>query len=62
MRAMSLDTSNKDDEDNELHQLRFKMDKTTELLINLSKQMDEIKESVCVLLFDSWFNVIIYLY
>ena len=46
MRAMSLDSSEKDEEDNEINNLRQKFEQTSNLVLNLSKQLEELKESV----------------
>ena len=46
MRAMSLDSSSKVDEDNEINILRLKFEQTSNLVLLLSKQLEEIKESV----------------
>jgi hypothetical protein len=46
MRAMSLDTSDKVEEDNELGSLKERLEFTNNLVLNLSKQLDELKESV----------------
>ncbi len=46
MRAMSLDSSEKDEEDNEINHLKQKFELTNNLVINLSKQLEELKESV----------------
>ena len=46
MRAMSLDSSEKDEEDNEINHLKQKFELTNSLVINLSKQLEELKESV----------------
>ena len=46
MRAMSLDTSDKIEEDNELGSLKERLEFTNNLVLNLSKQLDELKESV----------------
>ncbi|RNA13117.1 inositol 1-4-5-trisphosphate receptor type 2 [Brachionus plicatilis] len=45
MRAMSLDSSNKDEEENELNQIKSRLDQTSNLVINLLKQLDELKEN-----------------
>ncbi len=46
MRAMSLDTLEKDEEHNELFVLKERLDFTNNLVLNLSKQLDELKDSV----------------
>lgn len=46
MRAMSLDTFNKVDEDNEMNEMKERLDFTNNLVLSLSKQLAEIKESV----------------
>lgn len=45
MRAMSLDSSNKDEEENELNQIKSRLEQTSSLVVNLLKQLDEIKDS-----------------
>ena len=46
MRAMSLDASGKVEEDNELNNLKIRLEFTNNLVVNLSKQLDDLKESV----------------
>lgn len=46
MRAMSLDATTKDEEDNELNDLKLRLEFTNNLVVNLTKQLDELKESV----------------
>ncbi len=46
MRAMSLDDANKIEEENEINYLKTKLDHTTELVHNLNKQIDELKDMV----------------
>ena len=46
MRALSLDASGKADEDNEMLNLKNRLEITNNIVINLSKQLDEIKETV----------------
>lgn len=53
MRAMSLDASGKVEEDNELNHVKSKLELTTNLVLNLSKQLEEIKESV-IIIFNFW--------
>jgi len=49
MRAMSLDASGKTEEENELNQLKTRLEFTNTLVLSLTKQLDEIKETVTVL-------------
>jgi hypothetical protein len=51
MRAMSLDSSEKDEEDNEINNLRLRFEQTSNLVVNLSKQLEELKESVSAFLY-----------
>jgi hypothetical protein len=46
MRAMSLDALNKVDEDNEMNSMKLKLELTNSLVLNLSKQLEDLKESV----------------
>lgn len=46
MRAMSLDTFNKVDEDNEMNYMKERLEATNNLVLSLSKQIEELKESV----------------
>ena len=46
MRAMSLDASGKAEEDNELSNIKIRLDFTNNLVANLSKQLDELNERV----------------
>lgn len=46
MRAMSLDSSGKVEEENELNYLKTKLEITNNLVASLVKQLEEIKESV----------------
>jgi len=46
MRAMSLDNSGKEEEDNEMCFLRERLDVTNNLVLALSKQLDELNDSV----------------
>jgi hypothetical protein len=46
MRAMSLDALNKVDEDNEMNSMKLKIEMTNNLVLNLSKQLEDLKESV----------------
>ena len=43
---MSLDATTKDEEDNELSDLKLRLEFTNNLVVNLTKQLDELKESV----------------
>ena len=52
MRAMSLDTSGKDEEDNEMNSLKQRLDMTNNLVLILSKQLDELRDSVQNLRYD----------
>ena len=51
MRAMSLDDANKDEEENEINNLKTKLENTTNLIHNLNKQVEELKEIVSVALY-----------
>jgi hypothetical protein len=46
MRAMSLDDQNKIEEENEIHHLKSKLEMTSNLMVNLNKQVEELKEMV----------------
>jgi hypothetical protein len=46
MRAMSLDSYDKEDEDNELNYLKNRLDNTNSLVLALSKQIEELCEKV----------------
>ena len=46
MRAMSLDISGKDEEENELHFLRERLDVTNNLVMMLSKQLEDLKDNL----------------
>lgn len=46
MRAMSLDTFNKVDEDNEMNYMKERLEATNNLVLSLSKQIEELKESI----------------
>lgn len=46
MRAMSLDSYDKNEEDNELNNLKKKLESTNSLVLNLNKQLEELKEMV----------------
>lgn len=46
MRAMSLDDSGKVEEENELNHIKKKLEATSSLVINLNKQLEELKEIV----------------
>ena len=46
MRAMSLDSYGKEEEDNEMNNLKLRLEFTNNIVINLSKQLDELKETV----------------
>ena len=46
MRAMSLDTNQKEEEDNELNSLKMRLEFTNNIVINLSKQLEDLKETV----------------
>jgi hypothetical protein len=48
MRAMSLDSYDKEDEDNELNYLKNRLDNTNSLVLALSKQIEELCEKVVV--------------
>ncbi len=49
MRAMSLDNSGKEEEDNEMCYLRERLDITSNLVLALSKQLEDLKETVSLL-------------
>jgi hypothetical protein len=46
MRAMSLDDYGKVEEENELNNIKKKLESTNTLVLNLNKQLDELKEIV----------------
>ena len=46
MRAMSLDASGKAEEDNELSNIKIRLEFTNNLVASLSKQLDELNERV----------------
>lgn len=46
MRAMSLDSSEKEEEENELCYLRERLDTTNNLVLGLCKQLEELKDTV----------------
>lgn len=46
MRAMSLDSYGKEEEDNEMNNLKVRLEFTNNIVLNLSKQLDELKETV----------------
>ena len=46
MRAMSLDSYDKDDEDSEINYLKNRLDATNTLVVQLSKQIEELSEKV----------------
>ena len=46
MRAMSLDSTGKLEDDNELINLKKRLENTNNLVMTLSKQLDELKDSV----------------
>ena len=47
MRAMSLDDFNKNEvEDNEMNNMRERLELTSNLVLNLSKQLQDLKDSV----------------
>lgn len=48
MRAMSLDASGKAEEDNELSNIKIRLEFTNNLVANLSKQLDELNERVII--------------
>ena len=50
MRAMSLDSYDKVEEDNELHNIKQRLESTNNLVANLSKQIEELKDIVNSLL------------
>jgi predicted RNase H-like nuclease (RuvC/YqgF family) len=45
---MSLDDANKTEEENEINYLKTKLDNTTNLVQNLNKQLDELKDMVII--------------
>jgi hypothetical protein len=51
MRAMSLDSYDKDDEDSEINYLKNRLDATNTLVVQLSKQIEELSEKVFCLYF-----------
>jgi len=50
MRAMSLDASGKAEEDNELSNIKIRLEFTNNLVASLSKQLDELNERVKIFL------------
>lgn len=46
MRAMSLDSYDKVDEENELNHIKKRLDSTSTMVVNLNKQIEELKEMV----------------
>lgn len=46
MRAMSLDSYDKVDEENELNNIKKRLDSTSTMVVNLNKQIEELKEMV----------------
>lgn len=48
MRAMSLVSSDSEGEQNELRSLQDKLESTMKLVTNLTNQLTELKEQVCV--------------
>jgi hypothetical protein len=48
MRAMSLDASGKAEEDNELSNIKIRLEFTNNLVASLSKQLDELNERVSI--------------
>lgn len=48
MRAMSLVSSDSEGEQNELRSLQDKLESTMRLVTNLTNQLTELKEQVCV--------------
>ena len=48
MRAMSLDALNKSDEDNEINSIKLKLELTNNLVLNLGKQLEDLKKSVII--------------
>lgn len=46
MRAMSLDSYDKNEEENELNNIKKKLESTNSLVLNLNKQLEELKEMV----------------
>ena len=51
MRAMSLDSYDKDDEDSEINYLKNRLDATNTLVVQLSKQIEELSDKVFCLHF-----------
>ena len=51
MRAMSLDSYDKEDEESEINYLKNRLDQTNSLVIALSKQIEELSEKVSIYLF-----------
>ncbi len=47
MRAMSLDSHGKVEEENEINSLKDRLDLTNNLVLQLAKHLDDIKEQVC---------------
>ena len=43
---MSLDSYGKEEEDNEMNNLKIRLEFTNNIVLNLSKQLDELKETV----------------
>lgn len=50
MRAMSLQAEEGEGEQNELRNLQAQLDSANTLIKNLSKQLSELKDQVCILL------------
>jgi hypothetical protein len=48
---MSLDSYDKDDEDSEINYLKNRLDATNTLVVQLSKQIEELSEKVFCLYF-----------
>lgn len=46
LRALSLDKLDRNDEENDVNYLKNRLEETNNLIINLSKQLEDIKESV----------------
>lgn len=48
MRAMSLDSYEKEDEDSEINYLKNRLDATNNLVVQLAKQIEELCEKVFI--------------
>lgn len=49
MRAMHLDSHGKEEEDNEINHLRNRLDVTNSLVLQLTKQIEDLKDKVVVI-------------